>query len=118
MGKTINLKNFFSVDKIGEGVDDAGNFISEGLGKIGSAFGGESPAERQERLLNNQFANVRNRDFQLGSLRGTEQHRGSLAAQQIGPSQFRGGQQALIGQLQNQFAGQGPGARQIMNYKS
>ncbi len=86
--------------------------ISSGLGDIGGIFG-ESPADRQDRLLNNEFRGVGGaQDFTSGAIPGLQGQAQGLGQQfgaqnALGPA--AGQQQALIGQLQNQFAGQGPG---------
>lgn len=82
---------------------------------LGGMFG-EAPAERQERLLNNEFRGVNPADFQVPGLEQLGNQRLGLANQflaqgapQAGMSGFRGDQAQLIRMLQSQAAGQGPG---------
>ena len=81
----------------------AGGIIAGGALAGGLGFLGDSPDEQQKKRLDNEFRNVGSvRDYMSGNIAGTQGQVGALQRQIAGRqmSGFRGGQQALINQLQ------------------
>ena len=82
------------------------------FGSVGRMLWGDSPDEIQQKRLNNEFRDVgAPNQFISGNITGNMGRLGALERQIAGRqmSDFRGGQQGLVSQLQAQAAGRGPG---------